>query len=126
MRNKFLIISIIIMASVLETEYVLAQADEQVFNLNIIGRDDDTHIRMDVSFENLSIRRSFLIESLTGRYIADSGENNLALTIPGNHRFSMGHDGKISFSGELAFLMGISGSVSFYLVYPAKQKHHEE
>lgn len=29
MRNKFLIISIIIMASVLETEYVLAQADEQ-------------------------------------------------------------------------------------------------
>lgn len=99
---------------------------EQVFNLNIIGRDDDTHIRMDVSFENLSIRRSFLIESLTGRYIADSGENNVALTIPGNHRFSMGHDGKISFSGELAFLMGISGSVSFYLVYPAKQKHHEE
>jgi len=29
MRNKFLIIFIIIMASVLETEYVLAQADEQ-------------------------------------------------------------------------------------------------
>ena len=74
MRNKFLIISIIIfMASVLETEYVLAQADEQ------------------------------------------------GLCVP--HKVSVQpHFGQV----QLAFLMGISGSVSFYLVYPAKQKHHEE